>query len=344
MRKDEFLNILDRKLQVINEKERRDIIDEYRTHIEMKMEEGKSEEEAIEDFGDIDELVDEILDAYKINTNRVHGSFDAKFNTFMDELFNGFKRFLGSFTSLDVEDVVKIIFEIFIMLVLLAVLRIPFQIVSSLGASLLRSLVGFGIGSLLAMIWRIIIGIAYVVIFVVVLVNLCTKRLQRYRNRSANRKNASVFDDFKDSFDFDKAKQNVHNFANGKDAYRSKDTIYDEKDDRNYYKEETIYDEDVADEELGRESHREYRERNTYAGDIGSGITSVATILMKIFFCLLMIPFVGIIIALCCTLGAMIVLSIEGVTLIGAYLLVIGGLVVAAAFLSLLHRVLWRKG
>ena len=68
MTKDEFLRILDRKLQVINERERRDIIDEYRTHIEMKVQEGKTEAEAIEDFGDIDELVNEILDAYKINT------------------------------------------------------------------------------------------------------------------------------------------------------------------------------------------------------------------------------------------------------------------------------------
>ena len=39
MTKDEFLRLLDRKLDVINERERRDIIDEYRTHIEMKMKE-----------------------------------------------------------------------------------------------------------------------------------------------------------------------------------------------------------------------------------------------------------------------------------------------------------------
>ena len=31
MTKDEFLRLLDRKLDVINERERRDIIDEYRT-------------------------------------------------------------------------------------------------------------------------------------------------------------------------------------------------------------------------------------------------------------------------------------------------------------------------
>ena len=124
MTKDEFLRILDRKLQVINERERRDIIDEYRTHIEMKVQEGKTEAEAIEDFGDIDELVNEILDAYKINTKQVNNSFDHKFNSFMDDLFEGFQRFLGSFTSLDVEDVVRLVFEILTILILLLILKV----------------------------------------------------------------------------------------------------------------------------------------------------------------------------------------------------------------------------
>ena len=170
MTKDEFLRILDRKLQVINERERRDIIDEYRTHIEMKVQEGKTEAEAIEDFGDIDELVNEILDAYKINTKQVNNSFDHKFNSFMDDLFEGFQRFLGSFTSLDVEDVVRLVFEILTILILLLILRIPFALVSSLGYELLHSLIGFGIGNVLAHIWELIISIAYIVLFIVVFV------------------------------------------------------------------------------------------------------------------------------------------------------------------------------
>ena len=112
--------------------------DEYRTHIEMKVQEGKTEAEAIEDFGDIDELVNEILDAYKINTKQVNNSFDHKFNSFMDDLFEGFQRFLGSFTSLDVEDVVRLVFEILTILILLLILRIPFALVSSLGYELLH--------------------------------------------------------------------------------------------------------------------------------------------------------------------------------------------------------------
>ena len=46
MKKDEFLSLLEKRLHILNEKERQDILDEYRTHIEMKMQEGKDEEEA----------------------------------------------------------------------------------------------------------------------------------------------------------------------------------------------------------------------------------------------------------------------------------------------------------
>lgn len=340
MSKDEFIKILDRKLQVINEKERKDIIDEYRTHIEMKMEEGKSEEEAIEDFGNIDELVDEILDAYKINTDRAHSTFDNKINNFMDELFEGFKRFLGSFTTLEVDDVVKLIFEILIILILLAILHIPFRLVSSLGASLLHSIGGFGIGTLLATLWRVMTGVAYVVIFVVVLVNLIAKRVKRYRNQSKMDKDGTVFDDFKESFDFEKAKQNMHEFTNGRThtQHAKKDTMQDdEKSDTDETEE--------SDNTYSYKRNEHYnKQRPTSGSGIGDCVISVTTILMRFFFCLLMIPFIGIIIGLCCALGAMIVFSFEGLTLVGAYFVVIGGLLVTCAFLTLLYRALWKRG
>lgn len=342
MTKDEFLSILDRKLQVINEKERRDIIDEYRTHIEMKMQEGKSEEEAIEDFGDVDELVNDILDAYKINTDRVHHNFDAKVNRFMDELYDGFKRFLGSFTSLEVDDVVRLIFEIFIILVLLAILRIPFEIISSIGSSLLHSLIGLGVGTVLAGIWRLIINIAYIVVFVAVLVNLISKRVNRYRGHYHNDA-GTVFEDFKSS---------VHDMTNKRQRQQ---TIYDERNDQSeeananhpYGKtqdeqESAQFDSDIEEEIKGQ---YEYQSTHAYAneGTLSNSVGNFASALMKMFFLLLLIPFLGVIIALCCALGAMIVLSFEGLTLIGAYFIVIGGLITTGAFLTLIHRVLWRR-
>lgn len=314
MNKEEFLRILDRKLDVINEKERKDIIDEYRTHIEMKVKEGKSEEEVIQDFGDIDELVEEILDAYKINTQRVNQSFDAKLNNVLDSLFEGFQRFLGSLTSLDVDDVVRFVFEILVILILLSLLHIPFQIISSIGSSLLHSIGGYGIGSLLAMVWRFIIGLVFVVIFIVVLVNLCSKRLSRYRKGNKDKRQNNLFDDFKESFDFEKAKENVHSFT--------------EKEENS-----------EADDEEDDSAWKKYsRDRGKSQGN------KVVSLISQVLFFILMIPCVAIIAGLCLVLGVMIVFSIEGVTLIGAYFMTIGALIITSGCLALLHRVLWKRG
>lgn len=334
MKKEEFLRILERKLEVINEKERKDIIDEYRTHIEMKMQEGKSEEEAIEDFGDIDELVDEILDAYKINTDRVNHSFDSKLNHIMDELFEGFQRLLGSFTSLNVDDVVRLVFEILVILLLLAILQIPFRIIASLGGSLLHSLAGFGIGTALSALWKFIIGVAYVVIFVVVLVNLITRRVQRYRAHDT--RGEGVFEDFKESFDFDKAKENMQGFRS---KNRSTQHPYYDSEEDDVFEEEQRED---FDDNASREDP--YRDHDCYEQRVERSVTGVADILLKIFFCLMMIPCIGILIGLCCVLGAMVVMSIQGITLYGAYFIVCGALVVLGGFLSLLYRALWRRG
>lgn len=67
MLKKEFLKELEDRLQMLNEKERKDMIEEYSQHINMRMESGMKEEEAIDDFGNIDDLIAEILDAYHLD-------------------------------------------------------------------------------------------------------------------------------------------------------------------------------------------------------------------------------------------------------------------------------------
>lgn len=67
MNKEEFLKNLESKLEVLNKSEREDILNEYEQHIELRMKSGLSEEGAIKDFGDLDELVKEILEAYNVD-------------------------------------------------------------------------------------------------------------------------------------------------------------------------------------------------------------------------------------------------------------------------------------
>lgn len=69
MDKQTFLKELKQHLQVLEEREQQDILDEYAQHIDLKMRDGKSEEEAIKDFGSISELAAGILEAYHVNPN-----------------------------------------------------------------------------------------------------------------------------------------------------------------------------------------------------------------------------------------------------------------------------------
>lgn len=66
MNKETFLRELREYLKILEDREQEDILDEYAQHIDMKMQKGLSEEEAIRDFGPMEELAAEILEAYHV--------------------------------------------------------------------------------------------------------------------------------------------------------------------------------------------------------------------------------------------------------------------------------------
>ena len=49
--KKEFLNFLDKRLSILKEEEKNEVLNEYSQHIDMKVQEGQSEEDAIKNFG-----------------------------------------------------------------------------------------------------------------------------------------------------------------------------------------------------------------------------------------------------------------------------------------------------
>lgn len=69
MDKREFLSALEQSLSVLQEDELRDIISEYEQHIDIKVEKGLTEAEAIADFGSFGELTAEILEAYHVRAD-----------------------------------------------------------------------------------------------------------------------------------------------------------------------------------------------------------------------------------------------------------------------------------
>lgn len=69
MNKAEFLAELGNRLAVLSEEERQDILNEYEQHIDMKVMRGMSEEAATADFGRMEELAADILEAYHVRAD-----------------------------------------------------------------------------------------------------------------------------------------------------------------------------------------------------------------------------------------------------------------------------------
>lgn len=149
MNKQEFLDNLEKELAILNEKERKDIIDEYKDTIEEKVKHGQTEEEAVKDFGNLEDLVSDILDAYKINPEYNHKE-EGSFSKITEEgekiikkgaskLADMTRDFASNIKENDAESNLNLAFEIiikiFCTLIILAILTIPFRIFKDLGFS-----------------------------------------------------------------------------------------------------------------------------------------------------------------------------------------------------------------
>lgn len=153
MTKDKFLRSLEKKLSMLSEEERKDTIDEYRDIIEEKIKHGKTESEAVKEFGSIDELAGEILNAYKINPNYkkseagdkakeiVDGAEELikkgakKISEVTDDVVDSFKKSdIGGMSDNTSEFLIKLI----LLILILSFIRIPIHIITGIGSGVLE--------------------------------------------------------------------------------------------------------------------------------------------------------------------------------------------------------------
>lgn len=126
MTKNEFFQKLEARLNILNEQERNDILCEYNSHIEFKMQDGKTEAEAIADFGDVDALAEEILSAYHIDTDTVWNKNGEYYIKKSVSFINHATERLLSFS---LSDVAKVVVEFLIVLFIILLVSIPFNMI-----------------------------------------------------------------------------------------------------------------------------------------------------------------------------------------------------------------------
>ncbi|MDD3341625.1 MAG: hypothetical protein PHN72_05520 [Bacilli bacterium] len=208
MTKKVFIEKLTKRLSILTEEEKEDILNEYKVILDDKIKNGQTEAEAIADFGNFDEFVDEILSAYKINpkeAKKENTSTKEKAKTFIetgedlikdgaqkltevtDKIVTDFKQ---SHTEISVELVFELILKGIVALILMAALTLPFRLIFSIGESIL-DFSFFPFSSIFALFWRLIVSVLYFGACILLVIALFKQYVKNPSERNQKTKQSS---------------------------------------------------------------------------------------------------------------------------------------------------------
>lgn len=305
--KKEFLDSLEKKLSVLSDTEKQDIIAEYTDTINEKIKQGQTEKEAVKDFGDIDDLAKEILIAYKINPNYEDkpDSFGKKSEELIKqgaEAVSDFGRNVAKKCNISTKDIslefiVEIIIRIFLVLIAALILRAVFTIFGNIGETIFDNFFD-PIGSLFGLFWNILLFIIYIILCALLIVSMFKKYFKINETTVNNNENETET----------KKQKTIENTKNINKNSNKKQTNKPQK-------------------------HK------------GATLGDICLLIVKIFVIIyVIIPFIVIDCLLIFGLIYSIILLIKGVNLIGLVILLIGMSTLFTYLIKLLFSLLFGKG
>ena len=164
----EFLDKLESKIDALDESERKKIIKKYQKEIETKIKNGKTEEEAIEEIGNIDNIAKEICEDYHVNLVNRKKTLQEKINSGIEEcatfLAHTCEEVIDYTKKSTKDNFLVTFFEIMLKIVILVMLfmicKIPF-ILCQEGLNIVFDLLFYPFDMALAEIFEYIISIIY---------------------------------------------------------------------------------------------------------------------------------------------------------------------------------------
>ncbi len=172
MNKEEFIKKLKKRLEVLEDAEIEDIIAEYEGYISEKVAKGLTEEEAVKELGDFEEIVSDLLAAYKVKSTT---NSESGFTKVINNISRGIDAFLESLNSKSGRDILKILIEVIIILLIICLLKIPFIILSDLGSNIFAELIP-PFGRVFKGLWAFIIEVSYIIVAVIFFIKMFEKR------------------------------------------------------------------------------------------------------------------------------------------------------------------------
>ncbi|MBE6160960.1 MAG: DUF1700 domain-containing protein [Firmicutes bacterium] len=160
MTKNEFVEKLRKKLQILDENEINDIISEYEGYIEEKMSSGMSEEEAVKALGNINEIASDLLSAYKIKDNYQDKNI---INKVMDKVIYYIDAVIKVFENKDFSEIVKMLIKIFLLAIVIRICKFPFDVLLD-GVRDIINPFDNAVGNYLFYLIRVIVNIIYIIL------------------------------------------------------------------------------------------------------------------------------------------------------------------------------------
>lgn len=356
MNKQQFLEKLKNRLVILSDSEVKDILDEYSDTIDQKIQEGMTEEDAVKDFGDIDELANEILEAYKINTGKKSARPEdtaQKVGDALNEIVNYLVKFFSTFfRDLSVEGVTRTLVLIGVAIVLIFVLQIPFYLIRGLVRSLLEIILPYGIGHAFSIVTSVLLSIVFFILTILIIISFVRVGVNGEEINAENLFKRPLAEGFK----FEEKPYKEHKTAKEEPLHASK-----KKDESSYVKTEEVKVEDKkeSEKEVTKETKVEDKDNSySYSYDYSNGqtrkeksgtngfgngiITAFVWVLRFIGICFL-IPFWGIIVGIAIAIGFLVYLWVIGVPLLGLIFVSLGAICFIGAIVGGFTNLIFSK-
>lgn len=327
MNKQEFISTLKTKLNILSANEVNDIINEYSDVIDQKIQDGKTEEEAVKDFGSINDLVAGILEAYKINPNRKSSYFYEDFASIIEvSIEKASEFFLNLFRNVNSDGLAKIVVYGLVVFVVLIVLRFPFLILESL-LSALFFFGGLGSFNLFSFMINGFLSFAYIACCILIIASF----IKSFKNKE------TPFQGSKPKNTEAKKKDNVVHNAKTMAESEIETEITNEVNSKNDYT-NTFSADNEADQTY---TYRHKSAQNTTQKNESSVLKVLSTIL-KIFVGFFLVPFYLVLVIACGLLSWGIVLLFQGAHIFGILLIILAFINFIGGFISLIQRAVYR--
>ncbi|MGI5824072.1 MAG: HAAS signaling domain-containing protein [Bacillota bacterium] len=341
MTKQEFFDYLNKRLEILDKKEREDILAEFDQHINNKIENGCTEAEAIADFGDPEEFVEEILEAYKVNPeyNQPENNGKNTIGRFLKNFGNAVNAIADSFFQKSKRELLAIIMKLIVLCLVLWLIRVPLDMLIQSATSVFTALPDIVYQSVYSII-NFIFNLAYLLMVCYTLYLFVVKSFladQGYRafdpsdikipnnkNKSQGKEKCSVNEEKRDSSEFNSTEfETAENNTGNLNEISDRSILSDIK-------------------AKGYKFRKENQEQKTHPKNNNEGaLINLIGICLKILVVFCMLPVI--VYALCnfVGLGASFIMMCSGLPLIGITIAALGSLLCVCVFIIFVFKLIF---